>query len=431
MIERYTRKEIKSIWEDFNRYSIWLDIELAAAEAMEKLKIIPKGVVRKVKSKAKINPKRILQIENKVKHDIIAFLTSITEKAGKEARYLHKGMTSSDVLDTCFNLQLKQSGNILLKDIDELLKSIKKQALKHKFTLCIGRSHGIHAEPITFGLKILTFYQEFLRNKKRLETSIDEISTCAISGAVGTFANVDQRVENYVAKKLKLKVEPISTQIIPRDRHAQFFSTLGIIASSIERFATEIRHLQRTEVLEVEEFFGKKQKGSSAMPHKKNPILSENLTGLARLIRSYVIPSLENIALWHERDISHSAVERNIGPDATIALDFALHRLSNVIKNLNIYPKKMKKNLDITNGIFFSQRVLLELTNVGFTREQSYKIVQRNAMQAWKENSSFYNKIVSDKKIINKISVNKLKKLFDFGYHTKKINIIFKRSLKN
>ena len=431
MIERYTRKEIKSIWEDFNRYSIWLDIELAAAEAMEKLKIIPKGVVRKVKSKAKINPKRILQIENKVKHDIIAFLTSITEKAGKEARYLHKGMTSSDVLDTCFNLQLKQSGNILLKGINELLKSIKKQALKHKFTLCIGRSHGIHAEPITFGLKILTFYQEFLRNKKRLETSIDEISTCAISGAVGTFANVDPRVENYVAKKLKLKVEPISTQIIPRDRHAQFFSTLGIIASSIERFATEIRHLQRTEVLEVEEFFGKKQKGSSAMPHKKNPILSENLTGLARLIRSYVIPSLENVALWHERDISHSAVERNIGPDATIALDFALHRLSNVIKNLNIYPKKMKKNLDITNGIFFSQRVLLELTNLGFTREQSYKIVQRNAMQAWKENSSFYNKIVSDKKIINKISVNKLKKLFDFGYHTKKINIIFKRSLKN
>ena len=430
MIERYTRKEIKSIWEDYNRYSIWLDIELAAAEAMEKLRVIPKGVVKKVKSKAKINPKRILQIESKVKHDIIAFLTSITEKVGKEARYLHKGMTSSDVLDTCFNLQLKQSGLILLKDIDELLKSIKKQALKHKFTLCIGRSHGIHAEPITFGLKILTFYQEFLRNKKRLERSIEEISTCAISGAVGTFANVDPRVENYVAKKLKLKIEPVSTQIIPRDRHAQFFSTLGIIASSIERFATEIRHLQRTEVLEVEEFFGKKQKGSSAMPHKKNPILSENLTGLARLIRSYVTPSLENVALWHERDISHSAVERNIGPDATIALDFALHRLSNVIKNLNIYPKKMKKNLDITNGIFFSQRVMLELTNVGFTREQSYKIVQASAMQAWKENSSFYDKIVSDKKITNKIPVNKLKKLFDFSYHTKKINIIFNRSLK-
>ncbi|MDA8618577.1 adenylosuccinate lyase [Candidatus Pelagibacter bacterium] len=431
MIERYTRKEIKNIWDDYNRYTIWLDIELAAAEAMEKLKIIPKGVTKKVRSRAKINPKRITQIENKVKHDIIAFLTSISEKAGKEARYLHKGMTSSDVLDTCFNLQLKQSGEILLKDIDELLRSIKKQAIKHKFTLCIGRSHGIHAEPITFGLKMLTYYQEFVRNRKRLESSIKEISTCAISGAVGTFANIDPKIESYVAKKLKLNIEPISTQIIPRDRHAQFFSTLAIIASSIERFATEIRHLQRTEVLEVEEFFGKKQKGSSAMPHKKNPILSENLTGLARLVRSYVNPALENIVLWHERDISHSAVERNIGPDATIGLDFALHRLSNVVKNLNVYPKKMKENLDITNGIFFSQRVLLELTNVGFTREESYKIVQKNALQAWKENSSFYNKIVSDKKIINKIPVNKIKKLFDFSYHTKKINIIFKRSLKN
>ena len=430
MIDRYSRKEMKSIWDDYNKYSLWLDIELAAAESMEKLKIIPKGVVKKVKSRAKINVKRILQIEDKVKHDVIAFLTSITENAGKEARYLHKGMTSSDVLDTCFNLQLKQSGEILLKDIDQLLHSIKKQATKHKYTLCIGRSHGIHAEPITFGLKMLTFYQEFLRNKKRLQNSIKEISTCAISGAVGTFANIDPKVENYVAKKLKLAVEPISTQIIPRDRHAQFFSTLGIIASSIERFAVEIRHLQRTEVLEVEEFFGKKQKGSSAMPHKKNPILSENLTGLARLIRSCVIPALENVALWHERDISHSAVERNIGPDATIALDFALFRLSNVIKNLNIYPKNMKKNLDITNGIFFSQRILLELTTVGFSREESYKIVQKNAMEAWKDNLSFYEKIVSDKKITNKIPVNKLKKLFDFGYHTKKINIIFNRSLK-
>ena len=421
---------MKSIWDDYNKYSLWLDIELAVAESMEKLKIIPKGVVKKVKSRAKINVKRILQIEDKVKHDVIAFLTSITENAGKEARYLHKGMTSSDVLDTCFNLQLKQSGEILLKDIDQLLQSIKKQATKHKYTLCIGRSHGIHAEPITFGLKMLTFYQEFLRNKKRLQNSIKEISTCAISGAVGTSANIDPKVENYVAKKLKLAVEPISTQIIPRDRHAQFFSTLGIIASSIERFAVEIRHLQRTEVLEVEEFFGKKQKGSSAMPHKKNPILSENLTGLARLIRSCVVPSLENVALWHERDISHSAVERNIGPDATIALDFALHRLSNIVKDLNIYPKNMKKNLDITNGIFFSQRVLLELTTAGFTREESYKIVQRNAMNAWKENSSFFDKISSDKKITNKIPVNKLKKLFNFSYHTKKINIIFNRSLK-
>jgi len=430
MIERYSRKEIKGIWEDYNKYSIWLDIELAAAEAMEKLNIIPKGVVKKVKSKAKINVKRILQIENNVKHDVIAFLTSITEKAGQEARYLHKGMTSSDVLDTCFNLQLKQSGEILLKDIDQLVRSIKKQAIRHKYTLCIGRSHGIHAEPITFGLKMLTFYQEFLRNKKRLEDAIKEISTCAISGAVGTFANINPKVEGYVAKKLKLSVEPISTQIIPRDRHAQFFSTLGIIASSIERFAVEIRHLQRTEVLEVEEFFGKKQKGSSAMPHKKNPILSENLTGLARLIRSSVMPALENVALWHERDISHSAVERNIGPDATIALDFALSRLSTVVENLNVYPKNMKKNLDKTNGIFFSQRVLLELTTVGFSREEAYKIVQKNAMEAWKDNSPFYEKIISDKKIIKKIPVNKIKKLFDFSFHTKRINIIFNRSLK-
>ena len=430
MIERYSRKEIKNIWEDQNKYSIWLDIELAAAEAMEKLKIIPKGISKKIKSKAKINVRRILQIEDKVKHDVIAFLTSISEKAGKDAKYLHKGMTSSDVLDTCFNLQLKQSGQILLKDIDQLLITIRHQAIKHKYTLCIGRSHGIHAEPITFGLKMLTFYQEFLRNRKRLINSIEEISTCAISGAVGTFANVDPKVESYVAKKLKLKVEPISTQVIPRDRHAQFFSTLGIIASSIERFSTEIRHLQRTEVLEVEEFFGQKQKGSSAMPHKKNPILSENLTGLARLIRSSVIPSLENIALWHERDISHSAVERNIGPDATIALDFALARLTNLIKNLNIYPKKMKKNLNITNGVFFSQRILLELTLTGYSREQAYKIVQKHAMNAWKENSSFFSKIIADKKINSKIPVNKIKKLFDFSYHTKKINIIFNRSLK-
>ena len=430
MIERYSRKELKAIWEDYNKYSIWLEIELAAAESMEKLKIIPKGVVKKVKSRAKINVKRILDIENKVKHDVIAFLTSITEKVGKEGRYLHKGMTSSDVLDTCFNLQLKQSGEILLKDIDELLRSIKKQAIKHKFTLCIGRSHGIHAEPITFGLKMLTFYQEFLRNKKRLENAIKEISTCAISGAVGTFANIDPRIEIYVARKLKLSVEPISTQIIPRDRHAQFFSTLGVIASSIERFAVEIRHLQRTEVLEVEEFFGKKQKGSSAMPHKKNPILSENLTGLARLIRSTVMPALENVALWHERDISHSAVERNIGPDSTIALDFALCRLTNLVKNLNIFPKNMIKNLNITKGIFFSQRILLELTNVGFSREDAYKIVQRNAMKTWNNNSLFYENITNDKKITNKIPVNKLKKLFNFSYHTKKINIIFKRSLK-
>ena len=429
MIERYSRKELKNIWADENRYKIWLDIELAAAEAMERFNIIPKGVSKKVRSKAKINVARILKIEKTVKHDVIAFLTSITEKAGKEARYLHKGMTSSDVLDTCFNLQLKQSGEILLKDINLLISTIKKQAIKHKNTLCIGRSHGIHAEPITFGLKLLTFYQEFLRNRKRLLDAIKEISTCAISGAVGTFANIDPRVELYVAKKLKLKVEPISTQIIPRDRHAQYFATLGIIASSIERFATEIRHLQRTEVLEVEEFFGKKQKGSSAMPHKKNPILSENLTGLARLIRSAVVPALENISLWHERDISHSAVERNIGPDATTTLDFALVRLNEVIKNLNIYPKNMMKNLNLTNGLFFSQRVLIELTLAGFTREQAYTLVQKHAMHSWESGASFYENVASDPKINKKISVNKLKKLFDFSYHTKRINIIFKRSL--
>ena len=430
MIDRYSRKELKDIWEEKNKYAIWLKIELAAAEAMEKLKIIPKGVTKKVKSKARIDVKRIHDIEKNVKHDVIAFLTSITEKAGKEARYLHKGMTSSDVLDTCFNLQLKQSGEILIKDINLLLSSIKKQAVKHKFTLCIGRSHGIHAEPITFGLKMLTFYQEFYRNKKRLEDSIKEISTCAISGAVGTFANVDPRIENHVAKKLKLNIEPVSTQVIPRDRHAQFFSTLAIIASSIERLATEIRHLQRTEVSEVEEFFGKKQKGSSAMPHKKNPILSENLTGLARLIRSSVVPALENVALWHERDISHSSVERNIGPDSTIALDFALNRLDNVVKNLNIYPKNMKKNLNLTNGLFFSQRVLLELTTLGYSREEAYRLVQKNAMRSWNNKTSFYENLLNDNKINKKIPVNKLKKLFNFSYHTRKINIIFRRSLK-
>ena len=430
MIDRYSRKELKDIWSDHNKFTLWLDIELAAAEAMEKMKIIPKGVVKKVKSKAKIDVKRILKIEKDVKHDVIAFLTSITEKAGNEARFLHKGMTSSDVLDTCFNLQLKQSGLIILKDINQLLTSIKKQAKKHKFTLCIGRSHGIHAEPITFGLKLASFYEEFKRNKKRLIDAIEEISTCAISGAVGTFANINPNVEKHVAKKLGLKVEPISTQVIPRDRHAFYFSVLGIIAGSVERAAIEIRHLQRTEVYEIQEYFSKDQKGSSAMPHKKNPILSENLTGLARLIRSTVVPALENVALWHERDISHSAVERNIGPDATTALDFALVRLNSVVKNLNVYPKNMKKNLNLTNGLFFSQRVLIELTNIGFTREQAYALVQKHAMKTWDTGTSFYENIVNDPKINKKLPVNKLKKLFDFSYHTKKINIIFNRNLK-
>ena len=430
MIERYSRKEIKQIWEDQNRYKIWLEIELTAAQAMEKFKIIPKGVTKKVKSKSKIDVNKILKIEGKVRHDVIAFLTSIMEKSGKEGRFLHKGMTSSDVLDTCFNLQLKQSGTILLKDIEELLRSIKKQALKHKYTLCIGRSHGIHAEPTTFGLKLLTFYAEFSRNYNRLEKAIEEISTCAISGAVGTFANIDPRIEKYVANKLKLKIEPISTQIIPRDRHAQFFSVLGIIASSIERFAVEIRNLQRTEVSEVYEFFKKKQMGSSAMPHKKNPVLSENLTGLARLIRSTVMPAMENIVLWHERDISHSSVERNIGPDATVTLDFALNRLNEIVKSMKIDAKNMRKNLYLTKGLFFSQRVLLDLTSRGLKRETAYKMVQKCAMKSLENNSSFYDSLLKDKKIMKIIPVSNLKKLFDFGYHTRKVNVIFSRVLK-
>ena len=430
MIERYSRKEIKQIWEDQNRYKIWLEIELTAAQAMEKFKIIPKGVTKKVKSKSKIDVNKILKIEGKVRHDVIAFLTSIMEKSGKEGRFLHKGMTSSDVLDTCFNLQLKQSGTILLKDIEELLRSIKKQALKHKYTLCVGRSHGIHAEPTTFGLKLLTFYAEFSRNYNRLEKAIEEISTCAISGAVGTFANIDPRIEKYVANKLKLKIEPISTQIIPRDRHAQFFSVLGIIASSIERFAVEIRNLQRTEVSEVYEFFKKKQMGSSAMPHKKNPVLSENLTGLARLIRSTVMPAMENIVLWHERDISHSSVERNIGPDATVTLDFALNRLNEIVKSMKIDAKNMRKNLYLTKGLFFSQRVLLDLTSRGLKRETAYKMVQKCAMKSLENNSSFYDSLLKDKKIMKIIPVSNLKKLFDFSYHTRKINVIFSRVLR-
>ena len=409
MIERYSREEIKNIWLDKNRYALWLKIEIAAAEAMEKYKIIPKGIVRKVKAKSKIDVEKILKVEGKVRHDVIAFLTTLIEKVGNEASFLHKGMTSSDVLDTCFNIQLRDSGFIISKEIEILLKSIKKQAIKHKYTLCIGRSHGIHAEPTTFGLKLLTFYKEFSRNQKRLNNAIKEISTCAISGAVGTFANVDPKVEKYVARKLNLFIEPISTQIIPRDRHAYFFSVLGVIASSIERFAVEIRHLQRTEISEVEEFFNKKQMGSSAMPHKKNPVLTENLTGLARLVRASVIPALENVALWHERDISHSSVERNIGPDATITLDFALNRLNNVVKSMKVNKDKMKKNLDLTKGIFFSQRVLLELTSKGVRRDKAYRLVQSCAIQSMQKNIPFYDSLLKDRSIMDKIPVNILK----------------------
>ena len=431
MIDRYSRKEIKKIWEEKNKYQIWLDIEIAAAQAMEKLKLIPKGVSIKVKKKAVINVERIHKIESNVHHDVIAFLTSITEKVGPEGRYLHQGMTSSDVLDTCFNIQLIQASKIIIKDIDEILKVLKNKSLKYKNTICIGRSHGIHAEPTTFGLKLASFYEEFKRNRKRLVYAIKEISTCAISGAVGTFANIDPKVETYVAKKLNLRVEPISTQIIPRDRHAYYFSVLAIIAGSIERIATEIRNLQKTELQEVQEFFDKKQKGSSAMPHKKNPILSENLTGLARLVRSYVVPALENISLWHERDISHSSVERNIGPDSTIALDFALNRLKNILKNMNVYPKKMLENLNITKGLIYSQRVMIELTKHGFSREKAYLLVQRNAQKSWVKNVSFYESLTKDSLINKKISNKELVKMFDINYHTKRINIIYKRVFKN
>jgi len=430
MIARYSRKELTNIWSEENKYKIWLDVEIAAAQAMEKYKIIPKGVSSIVKKKGKINVKRIHSIESKVKHDVIAFLTSITEKAGIKARYLHQGMTSSDVLDTSFNLQLIQSGKILLEDIDQILKILKKQSKKYKLTPCIGRSHGIHAEPLTFGLKLASFYEEFKRNKKRLLSAIEEVSTCAISGAVGTFANISPNVEKHVAKKLGLKIEPISTQIIPRDRHAFYFSVLGIIAGSVERVATEIRHLQRTEVYELQEFFSKKQKGSSAMPHKKNPILSENLTGLARMVRSYVIPALENIALWHERDISHSSVERNIGPDANITLDFALVRLSNILKNMIVYPKKMATNLNITKGIIFSQELMLELTKTNLSREKSYRLVQTHAKKCITQNLNLFEVVKKDKNITDRIPLNKLNKIFNYSSHFKNVNLIFNRVFK-
>ena len=430
MIKRYSRKELTDIWSEENKYKIWLDVEVAAAQAMEKLGQIPKGVSSVVRKRAKINVNRIHQIESQVKHDVIAFLSSVTEKAGIKARYLHQGMTSSDVLDTSFNIQLVQSGKIILKDLDQILKVLKKQARRYKFTPCMGRSHGIHAEPITFGLKLASFYEEFKRNRKRLVDAIDEVSTCAISGAVGTFANINPNVEKHVAKKLGLKVEPISTQIIPRDRHAFYFSILGIIAGSIERVAVEIRHLQRTEVYELQEYFSKNQKGSSAMPHKKNPILSENLTGLARMVRSAVIPALENIALWHERDISHSSVERNIGPDANITTDFALVRLANILENMIVYPKKMLQNLNLTKGLIFSQELMLELTKTGLSREKSYKIIQSYAKKCFIENLDLINVIQSDKYIMSKISTKRLKTIFSYSKHFKNVNLIFRRVFK-
>ena len=431
MIPRYSRDIVTNIWSQESKYKIWLDIEIYAAEAMEKYNIIPKGVAAKVRKKSKINVKRIDDIEKITKHDVIAFLTSIAEKVGPEAKFLHQGMTSSDVLDTCFNIQLQKAGTILLEDLNQILKTLKQKAYKHKHTICMGRSHGIHAEPITFGLKLATYYEEFKRNKKRLEAAIKEISTCAISGAVGTFAHLSPKVEQYVAKKLKLTAEPISTQIIPRDRHAQFFSTLGIIASSAERLATEIRHLQRTEVLEAEEYFASGQKGSSAMPHKRNPVLTENITGLARMVRSYVFPALENIVLWHERDISHSSVERNIGPDATVTLDFLLNRLNGVVKNLVVHKDNMLTNMNKFKGLVFSQGVMLKLTQKGVKREDAYKVVQSNAMKTWDKKEDFYTNLSKDKLIKKYLTTKELDQLFNLQYHTKNVNYIFSRVFKS
>lgn len=430
MVPRYSRKEMVEIWSDISKYSIWLDIEIHALEGMEKVGIVPAGTAETVRRKAKFDSKRIDEIEAEIKHDVLAFLTNISETVGPEARFIHQGMTSSDVLDTCLNIQLKRAGEILLKDMDLLLSSIKSQALKHKKTICVGRSHGIHAEPTTFGLKMLQAYAEFSRNRKRLELSVEEISSCAISGSVGTFANIDPSVEEHVAKALGLNVEPVSTQIIPRDRHAAFFSTMGIIASSIERLATEIRHLQRSEVLEVEEYFSSKQKGSSSMPHKRNPVLTENLTGLARVVRSSVMPALENISLWHERDISHSSVERFIGPDTTITLDFALNRLNNVVENMVVYPDNMMRNLEKFNGLVFSQRVLLSLTQKNISREDSYLMVQRNSMKVWNDEGSFYELIKKDKEICSILSNDEIDDIFDLNYHLKHIEEIFQRVLE-
>jgi adenylosuccinate lyase len=430
MVPRYSRKEMVDIWSDDSKYSIWLDIEVYALEGMELVGIVPKGTAAVVKKKAVFNSQRIDEIESEIKHDVLAFLTNISESVGPEARFIHQGMTSSDVLDTCLNIQLKKAGELIIKDLDALLEAIKSQALSHKKTICVGRSHGIHAEPTTFGLKMLQAYSEFSRNKDRMINAVDEISSCAISGSVGTFANIDPFVEEYVAKALNLNIEPISTQVIPRDRHAVYFSTLAIISSSIERLSTEIRHLQRSEVLEVEEYFSSKQKGSSSMPHKRNPVLTENLTGLARVIRSSVTPALENITLWHERDISHSSVERFIGPDATITLDFALNRLTNVVENMVVYPENMMKNLEKFNGLVFSQRVLLSLTQKNISREDSYSMVQRNSMKVWNEEGSFYDLIKADKEISSILSDEEIDDIFDLNYHLKQVETIFKRVLK-
>jgi adenylosuccinate lyase len=427
MIERYSRPEMTNIWTAKNRFSIWLEIETLACEAQAELGVIPKEVVPVIRAKGDFDIARIDAIELEVKHDVIAFLTSVAEYVGPEARFIHQGMTSSDVLDTCLSVQLVQAADELLADLDMLLESLKLRALEHKDTVCIGRSHGIHAEPVTFGLKVASFYAEMQRNKVRLLAARESIATGAISGAVGTFANIDPYVEEYVCAKMGLKPEPVSTQVIPRDRHAEFFCTLAIIASSMERIAVEVRHLQRTEVLEAEEFFSKGQKGSSAMPHKRNPILSENLTGQARYIRSLCIPALENVALWHERDISHSSVERYIAPDATVALDFCLRRLNGLIKNLVVYPDNMLRNLNQMKGLVFSQKILLDLTQAGVSREDSYRLVQRNAMKVWEQGADFQTELLADQEVVGALGEAKIRESFDLSYHLKHVDTIFKR----
>ncbi|WP_212112401.1 adenylosuccinate lyase [Bartonella queenslandensis] len=433
MITRYSRPEMVTIWSPETKYRIWFEIEAHACDALAQLGVIPKEAAQIIWEKgaaAEFDVNRIDEIESITKHDVIAFLTHLAEFIGPEARFIHQGMTSSDVLDTTLSIQLMRASDILLKDIDQLLEALKRRAFEHKETITIGRSHGIHAEPTTFGVKFALAYAEFSRCRKRLLAAREEISTCAISGAVGTFANIDPRVEEHVAKALGMRAEPVSTQIIPRDRHAMFFATLGVIASSIERLAIEIRHLQRTEVLEAEEHFSPGQKGSSAMPHKRNPVLTENLTGLARMVRAFALPAMENVALWHERDISHSSVERYIGPDATITLDFALSRLTSVIENLIVYPENMQKNLNKFRGLVHSQRVLLALTQAGISREDSYRIVQRNAMKVWEQGKDFLEELLNDKDVSKTLSEAELREKFDLSYHTKHINRIFKRVFK-
>ena len=429
MVPRYARPDMVKIWEPDSKFRIWFEIEAHATDALAELGVVPKEAAAAIWEKGAFEVDRIDAIEAEVKHDVIAFLTNVAEHVGETARFMHQGMTSSDVLDTCLAVQLARASDILLADLDRLLEVIKRRAYEHKMTPTIGRSHGIHAEPVTFGLKLAQAYAEFARNRERLVAARKDIATCAISGAVGTFANIDPRVEAYVAEKLGLEIEPVSTQVIPRDRHAMYFATLGVIASSIERLATEIRHLQRTEVLEAEEYFSPGQKGSSAMPHKRNPVLTENLTGLARMIRGYVTPALENVALWHERDISHSSVERYIGPDATITLDFALHRMAGVIDKLVIYPERMQKNLDKMGGLVHSQRVLLALTQAGISREDSYRLVQRNAMKVWESDGqlSLLELLKADPQVAAAISPAELEEKFDLAYHLKHVDTIFAR----